>query len=93
MLPRRTGAGVNRRQRREHERQRRRLDQQIHAMLAAAHADGKPWAIRGLTGACADCDSVASIRGTPGTGMVWADIHHDESCPAYRGVTPWGFAS
>jgi len=84
---------TNRRQRREAERGRRRLDQQIRTMIAAAHAYGKPWAIHGLAGACADCAAVASIRGAPGSLMIWADIHHDESCPADRGVTPWGFAS
>ena len=49
--------------------------------------------LAGLTDACADCDSDAVIRGTPGTGIIWADIYHDTSCPAYNGVTPWGFAS
>ena len=51
-------------------------------MLDASHADGKPWAIHGLTDACADCNSEATIHGTPGTGIIWADIHHDSSCPA-----------
>jgi hypothetical protein len=84
---------MNRRQRREHDRHRRRLDQQIHAMLDKAHADGRPWRIDELTDACADCDAVGTIRGTPGTGMIWCDIRHDESCPAFNGITPWGFAS
>ena len=56
---------MNRRDRREHERRQRRLTRQIHEMLDAAHADGKPWSIHGLTDACADCDSVATIHGTP----------------------------
>ena len=81
--------------RREHDRKRRRFTQRIHALLGAAYADGMPWAVHGLTDACADCDSVATLRGMPGSGMIWADIHvrHEASCPAYRGVTPWGFAS
>ena len=59
---------MNRRQRRQHDRRRHSVAQQINAMLDAADADGKPWAIHGLTDACADCDSVATIHGTPGTG-------------------------
>jgi hypothetical protein len=80
---------MNRRQRRANGRHR--FTRQIHALLDAAYADGKPWAIDGLTDACADCDSVATLRGTPGSGMIWADIAHDECCPAYRGVVPWRF--
>lgn len=83
---------MNRRQRRQHDRRRHSVAQQINAMLDAADADGKPWAIHGLTDACADCDSVATIHGTPGTGVILADIHHDESCPAYRGITRWSVA-
>jgi len=74
-------------------RQRRRLDRQIHAMLAAAHADGKRWAVHGLKDACADCAAVGSIRGAPGSPMIWADIRHDPCCPAFNGIVPWGFAS
>jgi hypothetical protein len=47
---------MNRRHRREHDRRARRLTRQINAMLDAAHADGRPWSIQGLTNACADCD-------------------------------------
>ena len=83
---------MNRRHRREHDRRARRLTRQINAMLDAAHADGRPWSIHGLTNACADCDSDATIHGTPGTGVVHADIHCDDSCPAYRGVTLWRVA-
>jgi hypothetical protein len=61
-------------------------------MLDASHADGKPWGIHGLTDACADCDSVATIHGTPGTGIILADIAHDDSCLAYRGITRWSVA-
>ena len=75
--------------RREQNRRRRRFPRQINDLLDAAHADGKPWSIHGLTGACADCDSVATIHGTPGTGVILTDIAHDDSCPAYHGVTPW----
>lgn len=83
---------MNRRQRRQHDRRHGRLAQQINEMLDAAHADGKPWAIHGLTDACADCDSIATIHGTPGTGVILADIAHDESCPTYRGITRWSVA-
>ena len=79
---------MNRRQRREHDR---RLVRAVDAMLAASHDDGRPWAIHGLVDACSDCGADASLSGTPGTGLIWADIHHDLSCPAYRGVTPWTF--
>jgi hypothetical protein len=77
---------VNRRQRRDHDRRRRRLDRQIHTLLDASARDGKPWAIHGLTDACADCDAVAAIRGTPGTGMIWADIRvrHEASEVEWR---------
>lgn len=84
---------MSRRARREHDRRHRRLDRRIHAMLGAAYADGRPWRIDGLTGACVDCGAVGTIRGTPGSPTIWADIYHDSSCPAFRGVTPWGFAS
>ena len=82
---------MNRRQRREHDRRRRRFTRAVEEMLAASRADGRPWAIHGLVDACSDCGADASISGTPGSGVILADISHDPTCPAFNGLTPWTF--
>lgn len=47
---------------------------------------GRP--VVGLTGACSDCGATGSL--TPiSAGQVLAEVWHDPSCPAARGVVAW----
>lgn len=72
--------------------QRRRLsklDTTVRNLMAASEADGKPWAIHGMTGACRDCTATATMRGQGRRGVVLAEIRHDPGCPASTGAVPW----
>lgn len=63
--------------------QRRKL----HKMLDRSAATGEAWQLDGLDGGCADCDAETVLAGQGDRVMV--GVLHDESCPAYRGKTPW----
>lgn len=75
---------MNRRQRRAQDRVRN----SINTICAASRADGTPWTLHGLTGACRDCTATASLTALP-DGTVQGDIWHDDGCPAATGITPW----
>ena len=80
---------MNRKRRRECARRLSKLDADLGALMAASAADGRPWSVHGMTGACRDCTATASLRGQGRGGAVRADIHHDPGCPAAAGTTPW----
>lgn len=80
---------MNRRQRRDHQRRLRKVDNAIRTVMAASEADGRPWHVYGMTSACRDCGATADFHGHGRTGMVFADIYHDDGCPAAAGITQW----
>lgn len=79
---------MNRRQRRDHHRRLHRMHATINQICAAAHNDGTPWTLHGLTDACRDCGADATLTALP-DGRVLADIFHDDGCPAHAGAVPW----
>ena len=80
---------MNRKQRRSRERSLRKVDYALRSVMEKSENDGKPWCIKGMTGACSDCGAAASLHGQGQRGRVVAHIYHDEGCPAGRGVVEW----
>lgn len=80
---------MNRRQRRDHQRRLSKIGSELDALMNASEADGKPWVIRGMSGACRDCGATGSMRGRGRHGTVVAEIRHDHGCPAARGLVDW----
>lgn len=65
---------MNREQRRQAERDRHR---RAIREGVRAHADRH--------GACPDCDAHLTIR-DDGSGVLVAEVRHDDTCPAYRAM-------
>lgn len=80
---------MNRRKRREAQRGLMRVEAALDRLMAASEADGRPWTLHGMTGACRDCGATATLRGQGRTGTVRVDINHDDGCPAAAGAVPW----
>jgi hypothetical protein len=60
----------------------------IRALQLRVETTGRPGVIRGLTGACRDCNADAEILVLPGRRLR-PRIYHDDGCPAADGVTEW----
>jgi hypothetical protein len=80
---------VNRSRRREIERRQAKVTAALNGVMDASTADGKPWHVYGMTGACSDCTATASMHGQGRNSPVMLQVNHDQSCPVARGTVTW----
>lgn len=65
------------------------VERDIARAVAASEADGRPWHVYGMTDACRDCGATGDFHGLGRTSPVFADIFHDDGCPAATGAVTW----